>query len=927
MSETAHGTVPPDRPPEPAALSVAAVPFGAAAAGDVKPGLIWHDLEIESAFAGVANAYVARDAAQNRKVIVQARLIDDTTPPRRAAWTQLCALDEPRILRCLDATEEAGWRYEQTALPSSTTLREWIACHQSGFQEVEAFVRQLAPAIAALHAKGVGHFAISPDFIYIEESDSENAFVLGGLHAATIVDQPGLIPIGVDPFYAPPEAAGLTQHQAGVRLYAWDWWSLGRVVQEFLIGRHVLGLLLDREVTRPTPELRAAAEQLLLEREPPGVRAGGVEHMSAEPASLVLLRGLLTGSCDARWGLHAIQRWLRREQVREYYDLPRTARLWIWKERALTLVDAAEIFTQSSYWAEGIEMLFEADRPDTLAHFLRETPAHRTDWECLDSIRQMTASGGWQQIPAGPRQSIAAAIGWLALTNGSGTRGTFRICGQTIDSPGLAELLRHPGGPEGVALFNALLLPAVIEFLETMDSTAGRVLKGLAVKAGGAARLAVDHAWLQPDNDREFARLLNIALERSVVLQDRHALLQSAYATSRNPDLARILAEKTPAPAELVISAFTGEQPDQYGYITHREWRHERYVEFRSRAEAVTAALLWIRLQRLLNVARLWSAPWPVFVGVSLGLSALAGWLNRSFSSGAMVAVVVLLGRVWLVVRVRNAFRRVGDRTPAWGWRDGIARARREAARVKAGTHATIGSLTAQLEAARGSMSGFVWENRGRGVVQPYWWDLTGMFSLATCVIVAVLLRGLTFVPVPLRSAITLAIEAVTPAAAPQKVHVETNGTTVGEVVADPAHLLATGRYDVVDDGFGRRLRGPLRRWDHFAPREVARLVVNARAPALPEQAAYAVVSASLLLQPYVRDSVVGLLAVRVPTTRGFGIVVFNTRDRQLIDHDVLLLERPVPLVERTWYALDHRRVLYLGTPLPLNSEISLAPW
>jgi hypothetical protein len=55
--------------------------------------------------------------------------------------------------------------------------------------------------------------------------------------------------------------------------------------------------------------------------------------------------------------------------------------------------------------------------------------------------------------------------------------------------------------------------------------------------------------------------------------------------------------------------------------------------------------------------------------------------------------------------------------------------------------------------------------------------------------------------------------------------------------------------------------------------------------------------------------------------------MLFNARDRQLLGRDVFLLQEP--MTDQTWYQLGARRVLFLGSPLPLDAdlaEISLAP-
>ena len=644
MSDLAQGTVDPDRLPDSAAPAIAGGPFGLPDGAEIPRGHRWKQYVLQEPMR--LHGSVAQHLETGQSVVVHAARIDERTEVRRAAWDHLCALSEAALLRCVEALEEDGWRYEITAAPSPLTLREWIVAHQSTPDELERIVRQIGPALAALHARGVVHLGISPDTIYIAETDGTADFMLGGLEQATLWDQPSMVRMEIHPYYAPPEAAGLVDHAPGPRLQSWDWWSLGRVLQELFIGRHVLGLLLDRDVSQATPELREKAEALLLEREPAGVRAGGVEHMLGDDNILLLLRGLLAASCDARWRWEALQRWLKREPVREYYDLPRHARLWQYGGRALTLPDASELFTQAAKWREGEALLFATDRPEALGAFLSTNPVHQAEWERLQNILKATEGRGWQTVSPAARQTVATAIGWLALANSSGTRGTFRIWGQTIDVPGLTELLKTPGGAEGVGIFSALILPAVIEAIEAHDSAAARVLKSFAAKTGGAIRTVLEQGWVQPDDHQEYGRLLLLSLERSVALQDRHTLLQTSFATSSHTELARILAEKSPSPAELVVSAFTGEHPERFGYITHAEWRRQRLAELEREQNELTIALLRLRLAKVLSYARLWGAPWRTFVGLSVGLGVVAGLLGWSIEAAAAVMVALLLGRV-----------------------------------------------------------------------------------------------------------------------------------------------------------------------------------------------------------------------------------------------------------------------------------------
>lgn len=927
MPEPEARTVDADHPPVTALPDAAAMPFLQPDGTETKPGQRWNRFTMETVFAGARHSHLAEDAGKMEKVLITARLVTHGIEWRRRAWAQLCAMEQTGILRCLDAFEENGWRYEVMAAPPSTTVAEWLSAHRPGFDELEAFVRQVAATLDALHDDGLVHLNLQPESLFIEERANGPEFIVGGLQEVTLFQQPELIPIEVDPFYAPPEAAGLARHSPGPQLCAWDWWSLGRVLQEVLLGQHVVMFLLKRTGPRTAPELRQRAEQLLLEHQPAGARAGAVEEMGAEPAALPLLRGLLTGSADARWRGDSVQRWLQHENVRDYYDQPRNVRLWRSGGRVFTLPDAAEYFTQAPTWAAGEMTLLEPDQPETLAHFLRETPAYRADWDRLRAVIELANSPAWAEVPELARRTLTVGLGWLALAAGAGGQANFRVRGCVMDTAGVLELLKHPGGAEGVAIVRGLMHPPLIEYVESLDPVAARVLKGLAARAGAALKVVLEAGWLDAGDHAGFGRLFALAVQRTTALQERISGLQATYATSRYPELARMLASKSATPVEQIVLAFTGQTPEQCGFVTHADSRNERYHALRTELDAISGALRWVRLYELLRRSRLWGAPWPVFGTAVAAVAALLAVLDRS-GPPAIVAAGALLGaRAWLGWRVRRTMSRYDHVAGPWRWSDGTERAASETARVLAQGKVLPAGLMQQAASLRAAMTEFAAEaRRSPPAPDPHWWDIAACFVLSGLIVVGALVHSLG----GLRSALQ--------GAQPPEIAAETNRLTAEirsrlenadrslskEVVTDPQALLATGHYELVDDGFGRRLRGPLQRWDQYAPAEVASLKVLSRAKALPEQSAFAVVTATLQLRPYMRDSVRVLLAIRVPTARGTGVMVYNGRDRGLLDRDVRLVRGG--LRENTWYELEGRRVLFLGNPVPLEATNSLAP-
>jgi hypothetical protein len=905
-----------DRPHVEAPPSPAGTPLAAVSGGEFVAGQRWHGLVfISPATGGSGQGFLADNVSTMERVIVHARPLTDDLEWRRGAWERLVRLQDRAIVPSLDVYEEDGWRYEISAAPTGATLREWISCHKAGPRESEAIVRQLATVLHALHREGVVHLNLRPETIFVEETQAGLTFTLGGLHSATLYTQPRLTPAEVDPFYAPPEAAGLTVHQPGTRLCAWDWWSLGRVVQECILGGHILGLVLHRDVSARTPELRQRAEQLLLERAPPGIRAGAVEEMpDLDGTTQTLLRGLLSSSCEARWGSEAVQRWLRREPVKDYYELPRAARLWSWRGRPFTVPEAAAHFTQDAAWEEGEANLFNADDPESLAYFLQDDRSHRPEWQRLQSVLEMAELPAWAHVPAAARRPAIAAAAWLTL---AATGGPAQLCvrGRTIDVTGLCQLLTAPGVMEAAAMVDALLAPPFVHFIETFDPTAARVLTTLAAVGGAAARMARENGWLDPQEGGEHTRLLLLALQPVAALRKRAEQVRSRYAVNRHPLLARLLAQPTHASSELVVLVFTGEAAGGCGYITHEEWTRERLEELRGRAGQAVRALFWLRLKQSLQLGRPIGEAWPVFAGVALGVAAVAGGALRSFSAAAGVLVAMLAARVWLTWWVRQMLRTCEPAVAPWTWRDDRRRCDAELVRFPEERTQSAAAIELRLHGLKVEMARLAGgAHAAPRVAEPLWWELWAGLGVTIIFALFSLLPALIAPEDPEPALMRLPAPAAgTPAA---KAAVEPR--------FDPALLLASGDYEIVDDGFGRGLRGPLKRWDFRPPAEPPPLDVLQRAPASPEQAAFALVAGSLLLRPYPRRAVNVLLAVSVPTTRGCGVMIFNTQDRRLVSREVLLLRQPP--AEREWRLFEGKRILHLGVPPALRPEISLAP-
>ncbi len=846
-------------------------------------------------------------------VWILARPITELTEWRRGAWQRLSSLEETAIVGCVEAVEEEGWRYEVFRRPPGSTLAEWFACHQAGFEGVEALVRQLGDVLRAIHAQGVVHLSLSPETIYVDSSVETLRIVVGGLHEATLYTQSTVQPGAPDLLYAPPEAAGRESHPPGTGLCAWDWWSVGRILQQFILGKHVVALL-KPEVAKDPAALRAAAGALLLERDPPGMRAGAVEAMGPQdPLVKTLLQGLLTSVREARWSDADVRRWLARETVRVHYELPARARLFVWKDRGYTVASAVEHFVQEEAWEDGELNLFAPDEAGTFAGFLNLNPEHQADAACLATFKSWLELPAWAGVPPAARRTVTAAVSWLALGKRHGLKVGLVVRGRKMDAEGLTSLLESGNPGDVIALFRALLEPGFLERLATVDAQAGAELYDLATLGGEALRRAIDAGWIEATDEDAHLRVLGLALESDHALASRLEKLRGAYVDNRDPALAHLLNDRAGPPWADIILAYTGERATRFGYITAAQVRRERLASLDRRLSEVQTALFWRRVGWLLRAVWLAGAPWPAVGTVIAVLLGVGGILAGRPGLALFAAFLVALTRLVMPWALTRLLPRTGVAGDPWRLCDGVGRCRREAERCDPDRR-SLAKLTMEqreLEAQRAALG-------AEAIPGPRVRPLAGLGVAA-----GIMQAAAAVCTVWLGSEAWFQFRPG-PDTAPSPASGET--AAVSTPLQEPVDQVESGKFEYVDEGFGRGLRGPLEPWTLHAPAApVEALPVEARVPARPAQTAHALVSIELLLRPYARNAVNALVAVRVPSTTGrTELMIFNGRSRRPLD--AMALRLTSELTERTWYQYDRCRVVFLGEPRQLVGEISLAP-
>ncbi len=161
------------------------------------------------------------------------------------------------------------------------------AHHWDGEEELLALVGQVAKALQALHSKRIAHRDVKPANILIGGT-TERVYKLGDYGIATFANRRSRLgKRDASPMYASPaQLSGLVSMTD-------DWWSLGMIVQESLLGRHPHAGKSPSEIQRSyvTQEFRPQVPRAVSDRWKP------------------LLEGLLDYDPEKRWSHEQVLRW------------------------------------------------------------------------------------------------------------------------------------------------------------------------------------------------------------------------------------------------------------------------------------------------------------------------------------------------------------------------------------------------------------------------------------------------------------------------------------------------------------------------------------------------------------------------------------------------------------------------------------------
>lgn len=619
---------------------------------------------------------------------------------RSAASARLATIELPNLQRIYESHIVGNHRVEVCGAIRGLPLDAWRSRRASvDLATIEAVVRQLAEALGVLHASGLVHLGLRPGVVFLREEKDGLHCMLGGLETVAVYESAKPLPAMADPFYAPPEAATLKWHEPGPTLCAWDWWSLGRVVQELILGHHVLDELPGADPGQ-TPAMRSArADALLLEHDATTHRAGGVEVMTGlEPRLNLLLRGLLTSAVEARWSGNLVDLWLRQKPVKEYYTGPRTEQKFRWHGRVHSVAGAAKELRTAEGWKEAAAQILEVRTPGTLAHFICTSSEDEILRQSFAELLKLADSEPWRSLPPPVAREITLTVALLLL---AGSNLTWR--GQRIDGDGLRGILAEDAdNSERLAFVRALTHRTVTAQIERHDYAASRSLAEIGRCAADAEAMVRKHGWLSGTDDIAGTQIFRLALESSPALLAVRERLQHAFACSSQPAVEKFFNGAKPTRAELVALAWVEPSAARCGFVTHADWETKQLQRLQERGAKVVVPLFWARLGGALAPGPALFGPWPAFVScwVAAALVVAVACPGPRWLAVALAPVALaVIGRALVSLRAAAAARRFAPGSRPWRWADGATRC---AAEMRA---AGIGHEVDALERALGEVN------------------------------------------------------------------------------------------------------------------------------------------------------------------------------------------------------------------------------
>jgi hypothetical protein len=239
-------------------------------------------------------------------------------------------------------------------------------------------LEQLSSAIHFLHSNlGLAHRDIKPDNIHVLGKTEKLQLKLLDYGTVSALESGGITLVIGTKWFSPPESYGRYIRNDEL-LKKWDWFSLGRIIQEMVDGVHAydrIASVFADEMARRANHAVAVQEKfdsimMEFDYDRNRVWAGMVELSEENPGRtywIPLLKGLLTSSRHLRWGHDEIVAFLAGKAVRDSYGTKARDEDFEYLGSRWNLASLAAHLSCAERWAEARDLLYKG----LLRHHIR----------------------------------------------------------------------------------------------------------------------------------------------------------------------------------------------------------------------------------------------------------------------------------------------------------------------------------------------------------------------------------------------------------------------------------------------------------------------------------------------------------------------------------------------------------------------------
>lgn len=209
----------------------------------------------------------------------------------RDVWRSLERLSSSHIVQVVDTGQAAGHDFEVMEYAAGGNLLDLAGPDgvRAEAPFVRGVVRQIAEGLKSLHNEGIVHQDLKPENVLVRKK-SPLDLVLADFGISRLLHQTRVAAEAAGTLaYLAPE---LLVRSGGQTSPARDWWALGMITRELLLGE------------RPFKDMVSQSIEAAVTRRP--IDLSGV----GDPRMELLCRGLLTRDPEARWEWAEVDQWL-----------------------------------------------------------------------------------------------------------------------------------------------------------------------------------------------------------------------------------------------------------------------------------------------------------------------------------------------------------------------------------------------------------------------------------------------------------------------------------------------------------------------------------------------------------------------------------------------------------------------------------------